>query len=374
MKTRAALLNASGAAKPYATSRPLEIVEVDLDPPGAGEVLIRVRAAGLCHSDLSVIDGNRPRPLPMVLGHEAAGTVEELGAGVTDLHVGDHVVTTFVPSCGRCAPCVDGRPALCEPGFASNTAGTLISGARRLHRSGHDLQHHLGISAFAHYATVSRHSVVRVDASLSFAQAAVFGCAVITGTGSVINTAQLPVERSVAIVGLGGVGLAALLGALYRRATVIVAVDLSDAKLASARALGATHIFNAKDADVVEAIREATHGGVEYAFEMAGAVKAMEVAYRITRRGGTTVTAGLPHPQSQFSASHVNLVAEERTVKGSYLGSCVPQRDIPRYIEWFQAGLLPVDRLLDCTMPLDAINAGFDALAAGEALRQTVVP
>jgi len=374
MKTRAALLSHSGVAKPYASSRPLEIVEVDLDPPGEGEVLIRVRAAGLCHSDLSVIDGNRPRPLPMVLGHEGAGTVEELGAGVTDLRVGDHVVTTFVPSCGLCAPCIDGRPALCEPGFASNTAGTLISGARRLHRSGHDLQHHLGISAFAQYATVSRHSVVRVDASLSFEQAAVFGCAVITGTGSVINTAQLPVERSVAIVGLGGVGLAALLGARYRLATVIVAVDLSDAKLELARALGATHTFNAKDADVVEAIREATRGGVDYAFEMAGAVKALEVAYRITRRGGTTVTAGLPHPQSQFTVAHVNLVAEERTIKGSYLGSCVPQRDIPRYIEWFQAGRLPVDKLLHGTMPLDAINAGFDALAAGEALRQTVVP
>jgi alcohol dehydrogenase len=374
MKTRAALLSHSGVAKPYASSRPLEIVEVELDPPGKGEVLIRVRAAGLCHSDLSVIDGNRPRPLPMVLGHEGAGTVEELGAGVTDLKVGDHVVTTFVPSCGLCAPCVDGRPALCEPGFASNTAGTLISGARRLHRSGRDLQHHLGISAFSQYATVSRHSVVRVDASLSFEQAAVFGCAVITGTGSVINTARLPVERTVAVVGLGGVGLAALLGARYRGATAIVAVDLSDAKLALARTLGATHIFNAKDADVVEAIREATHGGVEYAFEMAGAVKAMEVAYRITRRGGTTVTAGLPHPQSQLSVSHVNLVAEERTIKGSYLGSCVPQRDIPRYIEWFQAGRLPVDKLLQGTMPLDAINAGFDALAAGEALRQTVVP
>jgi alcohol dehydrogenase len=279
-----------------------------------------------------------------------------------------------VPSCGLCSPCIDGRPALCEPGFASNTAGTLISGARRLHRAGHDLQHHLGISGFAEYSCVSRHSVVRVDRSLSFAEAAVFGCAVITGTGSVINTAQLPVERSVAIVGLGGVGLAALLGARYRRAAVIIAVDLSDAKLRLARALGATHTFNAQDAGVIEAIRETTHGGVEYAFEMAGAVKALEMAYRITRRGGTTITAGLPQPQAMISLPHLNIVAEERTLKGSYLGSCDPARDIPRYIEWFQAGRLPVNQLLDVAMPLDAINAGFDALAAGEALRQTVVP
>jgi alcohol dehydrogenase len=372
MKTRAAILSAMGASRPYAESRPLEIVDVDLDPPGEGEVLIRMRAAGLCHSDLSVIDGNRPRPLPMVLGHEGAGIVEELGPGVADLAVGDHVVTAFVPSCGSCAPCSDGRPALCEPGFASNSAGTLISGARRLHRGEQYLQHHLGVSAFADYATVSRHSLVRVDRSLAFEEAAVFGCAVITGTGAVINTARLPPERVVAVIGLGGVGLSALLGARYCRASVIVAVDLSPAKLATARDLGATHAFNAGDAHVVEAIRDATHGGVEYAFEMAGAIKAMELAYRITRRGGTTVTAGLSPPQAVFSVPHVNIVAEERTIKGSYLGSCVPSRDIPRYIEWFQAGKLPVDRLLSGFMALEDINGGFDALAEGGALRQTV--
>ena len=372
MKTRAAILTVMGAAAPYAQSRPLQIAEVELDPPGPGEVLLRMHAAGLCHSDLSVIDGNRPRPLPMVLGHEGAGVVEELGAGVTDLKVGDHVVTAFVPSCGHCAPCAGGRPALCEPGFKSNSAGTLVSGARRLHRAGADLNHHLGVSAFADYATVSRQSVVRVDRSLGFAEAAVFGCAVITGTGAVINTAALPPERSVAVIGLGGVGLASLLGARYCQATTIVAVDLSDAKLALARELGATHTFNAADPNVAEAVRDATGGGVEYAFEMAGAVKALDLAYRITRRGGTTVTAGLAHPSAQFSIQAVSLVAEERTLKGSYLGSCVPSRDIPRYIEWYQAGKLPVDRLLSGTLPLDDINTGFDRLAAGEALRQTV--
>ena len=373
MKTRAAILNAMGAAQPYAQSKPLEIAEVDLDPPGPGEVLIRMRAAGLCHSDLSVIDGNRPRPLPMVLGHEGSGVVEEVGAGVSDLVVGDHVVTAFVPSCGHCAPCAGGRPALCEPGFASNSAGSLISGARRLHRGANVLQHHLGVSAFADYATVARESLVRVDRSLRFEEAAVFGCAVITGTGAVINTANLPLERTVAVIGLGGVGLAALLGARYRRATVLVAVDLSPAKLALARELGATHTFNAADANVAEAIRDATNGGVEYAFEMAGAVKALDLAYKITRRGGTTITSGLANPSAQFSVQQVSLVAEERTVKGSYLGSCVPSRDIPRYIEWFQAGELPVNRLLSGQLKLDDINTGFDRLAAGDALRQTVI-
>ena len=380
MKTRAALLTRMGVPAPYAESRPLEIVEVELAPPGPGEVLVKMRSAGLCHSDLSVIDGNRPRPLPMVLGHEGAGIVEELGPGITDLAVGDHVVTTFVPSCGHCVPCLDARPALCEPGFAANSAGTLLEGRRRLHRTGADtlaaagepLNHHLGVSAFAEHAVVRRESLVRVDRSLGFDEAAVFGCAVITGTGAVLNTADLPPGRSVAVVGLGGVGLAALLGARLREARRIIAVDLSPAKLALARELGATDTFDAADPGCAEAIREATQGGVEYAFEMAGSVKAMELAYRITRRGGTTVTAGLSHPQAMLSLAHVGIVAEERTIKGSYLGSCVPSRDIPRYIAWYQQGKLPVDRLLSGTLPLEDINLGFDRLARGEALRQTL--
>ena len=377
MKTRAALLTRMGAPAPYAESRPLEVVEVDLAPPGPGEVLVKMRSAGLCHSDLSVIDGNRPRPLPMVLGHEGAGVVEELGVGVTGLAVGDHVVTTFVPSCGHCGPCLDARPALCEPGFAANSAGTLLDGQRRLRRAdgadpGAALNHHLGVSAFAEHAVVRRESLVRVDRSLGFDEAAVFGCAVITGTGAVLNTADLPPGRSVAVVGLGGVGLAALLGARLREARRIIAVDLSPAKLALARELGATDTFDAADPGCAEAIREATQGGVEYAFEMAGSVKAMELAYRITRRGGTTVTAGLSHPQAMLSLAHVGIVAEERTIKGSYLGSCVPSRDIPRYIAWYQQGKLPVDRLLSGTLPLEDINLGFDRLGRGEALRQTL--
>jgi alcohol dehydrogenase len=374
MKTRAALLTRMGVPAPYAESRPLEIVDIELAPPGPGEVLLRIRAAGLCHSDLSVIDGNRPRPLPMVLGHEGAGVVEALGAGVTDLVIGDHVVTTFVPSCGHCRPCEDTRPALCEPGFAANSAGTLLGGARRLTREGLPLNHHLGVSAFAEYATVRRESLVRVDRSLSFESAAVFGCAVITGVGAVVNTADLLPDRSVAVVGLGGVGLAALMGARLREARRIVAIDLSDAKLAAARELGATDTFNAADPGCIEAVREATQGGVEFAFEMAGSVQAMDLAYRITRRGGTTVTAGLSHPQAMFTVPHVGIVAEERSIKGSYLGSCVPARDIPRYIEWYQAGRLPVDRLLSGSLALEDINLGFDRLACGEALRQTVLP
>jgi alcohol dehydrogenase len=372
IKTKAAVLRELGRPSPYAQSKPLVIEEFDLAPPGPGEVLVRVRAAGLCHSDLSVIDGNRPRPLPMVLGHEIAGVVEEVGHGVTDLQRGDHVVASFVPSCGVCGPCVAGRPALCEPGLASNTAGTLLSGERRLCQHGAPVNHHLGVSGFAEWTTVSRRSLVRVDPTLPFAEAALFGCAVITGVGAVVNTAAMPKHSSLAVVGLGGVGLAALLAGRMLEATSIVAIDLNESKLAKARELGATLTVNAAEPDSVDRVREATGGGVAFAFEMAGSARALELAYRLTRRGGTTVSAGLPHPQQQVAFSHVSLVAEERTLKGSYLGSCVPERDIPQYIEWYRAGRLPVDKLLSERIRLDDINGAFDRLAAGASIRQVI--
>jgi alcohol dehydrogenase len=373
MKIRAAVLHAMGAKTPYAETKPLVIEELDLDPPGHGEVLVKIAAAGLCHSDLSVINGDRPRPMPMALGHEAAGIVEALGEGVTDLKRGDHVVMVFVPSCGHCLPCSEGRPALCEPGAAANGAGTLLGGARRLSRNGTPVNHHLGCSAFAEYATVSRRSLVKIDPELPFAEAALFGCAVLTGVGAVVNTAQVRAGASTAVIGLGGVGLASVLGARAAGARHIVAVDLSDAKLELAKSLGATHTFNAGAADCVDRIREATSGGVEYAFELAGSVRALETAYKITRRGGTTVTAGLPPPTATMPLSPVNLVAEERTLKGSYIGTCVPSRDIPRYVDLYRQGKLAVDRLMTGKLALDDINRGFDLLHEGKAVRQVVV-
>lgn len=373
MKIKAAVLNQMGVQPPYATSKPLSVEEVELDPPGHGEVLVKVAAAGLCHSDLSVINGDRPRPTPMVLGHEAAGVVEEVGPGVDDLAKGDHVIMVFVPSCGHCPPCAEGRPALCEPGAVANTAGTLLSGARRLHRDGNDVHHHIGVSAFAEYATVSRRSLVKIERELPLDQAALFGCAVLTGVGAVINTARLPVGASVAVVGLGGVGLSSLLGAVAAGARRIVAVDLSDEKLGLARQLGATDTVNAGSPDAANNVREVTKGGVEFSFEMAGSARAMELAYKITKRGGTTVTAGLPPPDATLPLPLVNLVAEERTVKGSYIGTCVPSRDVPRLIELYRRGRLPVDRLMSGRLALDDINIGFDRLAEGKAVRQVVV-
>jgi alcohol dehydrogenase len=373
MKIRGAVLNRMGVEPPYERTKPLAIEQVELDGPGPGEVLVKIAAAGLCHSDLSVINGDRPRPTPMLLGHEASGVVEEMGPGVDDLQKGDHVVMVFVPSCGHCPPCSEGRPALCEPGAVANTAGTLLSGARRLHRNGADVHHHLGVSGFAEYATVSRRSLVKIDKELPLDEAALFGCAVLTGVGAVINTAKMPAGATAAVIGLGGVGLSSLLGAIAAGARRVVAVDLSDDKLGLARQLGATDTFNAASPEAANEVRAATNGGVDFAFEMAGSVRAMDLAYKITRRGGTTVTAGLPPPTHTFALPQVNLVAEERTVKGSYIGTCVPTRDLPRYIELYRRGKLPVDRLMSDHLKLNQINLGFDRLHEGKAVRQVVL-
>jgi alcohol dehydrogenase len=377
MEIRAAVLEGMDAAEPYADSKPLTIETLELDPPGPGEVLVRIKAAGLCHSDLSVINGNRPRPMPMALGHEAAGIVEEVGpvhgGGESDLKPGDHVVFVFMPSCGHCEPCTVGRPALCEPGAAANGAGTLLSGSRRLHRAdGTPINHHLGLSAFADYATVSRRSLVKIDPDLPLDEAALFGCAVLTGVGAVFNTG-MPAGSSAAVIGLGGVGLSSLLGAVTAGARRIVAIDLSEDKLAFARELGATDTFNARDPEMVAQVKAATGGGVEYAFESAGSVRALESAYQVTRRGGTTVTAGLPAPTQTLALAPVTLVAEERTLKGSYIGTSVPSRDIPRYIELYQRGRLPVDRLMSGTVKHDELNEAFDQLHAGVVVRQVVL-
>jgi alcohol dehydrogenase len=364
VNVRAAVLPEVGA--------PLEIAALDLDAPREGELLVRVRAAGLCHSDLSVIDGSRPRPVPMVLGHEAAGEVVELGPGTTGFAPGDHVVLTFVPSCGSCAPCAAGRPALCEPGAASNTAGELLTGGRRWHRAGADLHHHLGVSAFAEHTVVAVQSAITIDATVPFDVAALFGCAIVTGVGAVVNAGAVRPGQAVAVFGLGGVGLAAVLGAVEAGAGEVIGVDTVPAKLELARSLGATATVSALD-DPVAAVRELTRGGAEVAVETVGSAAVLELAYLATRRGGTTVTVGLPDPSQTLTIQAVGLVAEERTLRGSYLGSAVPARDIPRLVGLYRDGRLPVDRLLTHRLPLEEVNAGFDRLARGEAVRQAIV-
>ncbi|GAB5470250.1 MAG: zinc-dependent alcohol dehydrogenase family protein [Rhodospirillales bacterium] len=374
MKTTASVLYEMELPRPYADSQPLKVEELDLEGPREGEVLVEVKAAGLCHSDLSVINGARPRPLPMAIGHEAAGIVRELGPGVTDLAEGDHVVMIFVPSCGSCLPCAEGRPALCEKAALANAEGHLLSGHRPMSKAGQAVNHHMGVAAFSSFTVCSRRSLVKVDPTLPLEQAALFGCAVLTGVGAVLNTAQVGPGHSASVIGLGGVGLNALLGALLVGAHPVIAIDLVPEKLELARQLGASHAFDGSDPELVEKVKAASAGGVDFAFEMAGSAPALELAYKMTRRGGTTVTAGLAHPSKSMSIQAVSLVAEERTLKGSYIGSCVPPRDIPRYIGLFRNGRLPVDRLLSETLGFDELNAGLDRLADGQAVRQVLLP
>ncbi len=367
------MLRGMGLPAPYAHSHPLQIEELELLPPGRNQLLVRVLAAGLCHSDLSVIDGSRPRPMPMVLGHEASGEIIAVGSDTPGYARGERVVFSFVPGCGHCAPCATGRPALCEPGARANVAGQLLEGSRHWRDAGATLHHHLGVSAFADYTVVSTRSVVKIDVDLDPAIAALFGCAVLTGVGAVVNTAAARPGESLAVIGLGGIGQSAILGAVLSGSWPIVAVDTREDKIAAALSLGASHAVNASDDDANERIRAITGGGVEVAVECVGSARALTLAYAATRRGGTTVTTGLPDSSQQFAVPALSLVAEERTIKGSYMGSSVPARDIPRYIALHRAGRLRVDALLSHRLALEDINVGFDRLARGEAVRQVVL-
>ena len=372
IKCRAAVLFDMGLSRPFAKSKPVKVEEIELDPPGFGEVLVKVAAAGLCHSDLSVVNGNRPRAMPMVLGHEGSGVIEGLGEGVDDYEIGDHVVFIFVPSCGKCISCKEGKPALCDPGLAANGAGTLLSGEKKISLNGDLINHQVGVSCFAEYAVVSSKSLVKVDKSLPLDEAALFGCAVITGAGAVFNTANIKVGSTVAVVGLGGTGLAALMGAKAAGASKIIGIDLLQDKLDLAKQLGADEVYKADDPDILDNIHKFTKGGVHYSFECVGSEKAMELAYKTLKRGGTVVSSGLSHPDKSFSIKHVDLVANEKIIKGSFLGSCVPDRDIPAYIDLYRSGRLPVDRLMSDHITLDEVNEGFDKLSDGNTVRQII--
>lgn len=365
MNFSAAVLRQAGAERPYARSRPLAIAQVELPDPGAGEVLVRVRAVSLCHSDLSVVNGDRRWPLPIVPGHEASGTVEQVGPGVTAFAPGDRVALIFLSQCGSCARCMAGTSFLCERGTQANREGRLITGGPHLRLDGAPLHHHMGLGAFAEYALVAEKSLVRIPAEIGFVEASLFGCAVMCGTGSALYTARLVAGESVAVVGLGGVGLAAIMGARLAGATRIVAVDLKQTKGALALACGATEFLGAKDARNTEA--------VDVSLEATGTVAGFELALELTRRGGRTVTTSLPAADQLFHFPLARLVAEARTVAGSYIGSCLPNRDIPAFIALYQQGRLPIDRLVTRTIGLHDINAAMDALADAQVVRQVIV-
>jgi alcohol dehydrogenase len=340
---------------------------VDLGPLAPEDVQVEVEHCGLCHSDLSVINGDRPRPMPMALGHEAAATVLEAGDPADGtFRPGDRVVLAFLPACGECPVCAAGEGYLCPNGAAANGEGRLLSGGVRLHAGGEPVRHHLGVSAFATHAVVDRRSAVKVDPDIPPEIAALFGCAVLTGVGAVFNTAAVRPGESLLVFGLGGVGLSALLGALAAGAQPVMAVDPSAEKRALALELGAAAAVSPDQAwDLTRA---------DIVIETVGRAAVLAQAYAAARRGGRIVTVGLPNPAEMLSIPAVSLVADAKTLTGSYMGSSIPSRDIPRYLALWKAGRLPVERLLTSVNPLSGINALMDELADGRAIRQIVVP
>lgn len=382
MKIRGAVLEEIGRPRPFADSRPITIDDLELDDPGPTELLVRIEAAGLCHSDLSVVDGNRVRPTPMLLGHEAAGIVEQAGvdASRAGFSVGDRVVLAFLPRCGECANCATNGRLPCIPGTAANNAGVLlddtIDGGIRLHRrapgapdspdspgAAEDVRHHLGVSGFATHAVVDHRSAVGADVPPEVA--AVLGCAVLTGGGAVMNAGALAPGEDAIVVGLGGVGMAALITAVSLGHGRVIGVDAVPAKLERARELGADEVYTPD---------EAMDAGIRtpLVVEAAGHPRAFETAFALTAPGGRTVTVGLPAPAARSEISPLTITAEARTIIGSYLGSAVPARDIPRYAQLWREGRLPVEELISDTIALDDINTAMDTLADGKAIRQII--
>lgn len=372
---KGAVLREAGLAQPYATSRPLSVERVCAQPPREGEALVRIKAASLCRSDLSVVNGVRAWPMPIIPGHEAAGIVEEVGPATRSVKKGDHVVLVFQPHCGACPDCVSGHVHLCAPGLAANRRGELLGGGTRLVANGEAaVHHHMGLSAFAQYAVISEHSAVAISKEVPFDVAALFGCAVMCGAGTVLNTGAIRPGDSVAIIGLGGVGTSAALGAALAGAGRVFAVDRDESRLEAAAGLGISATIADSDGTAAQQILELSGGGVDFAFETAGTLGAFETAYGAVRRGGTVVSVGLVDPKTPFALDIAGLVTGAKTVKGSYMGSCNPALDIPKYVGLYAGGHFPVEKLISHHLPLAEVNTALDRMAKNEALRQIIEP
>lgn len=374
MRMTAAVMYEQGLPAPYANSRPFRIEEVDLEGPGEGEVLVEVKAAGLCHSDLSVVAGMRKRAVPAVGGHEGAGVVREVGPAVQGLKPGDHVVMTTGAGCGHCPTCAKQRPVLCDNVSVGRAQGLLPNGSRRLSLNGKPIFHYSGISSFAQYAVTTPQSVIKTDQSVPLEVAAMFGCAVVTGAGVVFNAAKVRPGESVAVLGLGGVGLNTVMAARLAGASHIIGIDINESKMALAKELGCTSTILATDPGIVAQVRDSTSGGVDFAFEISGARAAMATAIAITRKGGEIVCVGLGATSDVYEYPHTMLVAEEKVIRGSIMGSAIAERDIPLYVRFYREGRLPVDRLMSGTMGFTDLNQNLDMLERGSVLRQVLLP
>ena len=354
-----------------AVGEPLAIEAVELAPPGPGEVLVRLAACGVCHSDWNVISGATPNPLPAVLGHEGAGVVEEVGEGVEAVSPGDHVVLSWLPACGRCFYCRRGRPVLCDVAMADMFRGTLPGGALRLSRDGEPLYHYSYLSAFAELCVVPEGCCVRIRKDAPLDVAALVGCAVMTGFGAVVNRARVEPGSAVLVFGAGGVGLSAIMGARLAGARTIVAADPVAFKRETALELGATHAVEPGAArGLVGALTDGR--GADVAVDTAGMPGVVAQAYDAVRRGGTVVAVGIPPVGATADLPGPGLPREEKVVTGSFYGSCRPQADMPLVLDLFMEGRLPLDRLVTRAYGLDEVNEAFAAMNAGEVARAVV--
>ena len=365
MKARAAVLHAAG--------QKLDVTHVDVQDPMPGEVLVRMAVGGVCHSDLHIMTGHLNASLPAILGHEGSGVVAEVGAGVTAVKPGDHVIPLWRLSCGSCDYCAGGRPALCEEGTQIRMTGRLLDGTSRFRLGGAEIKHFAGVSTFSEYSVIPAGALLKIPADFPLEKAALLGCGVITGVGAAFNAPVTP-GSSVAVFGTGGVGLNVIQGAAIAGAEKIIAVDLLDTKLDYARRFGATHTVNASTGDPVKQVRDLAGGkGVDFAFEVVGLSKTMRQAYDSLRKRGKAIIVGVSPNTNEVSVPTLSLVYEERVLTGSLYGSARPKTDIPMLMNLYQAGKLKLDELLTRTYPFEQINEAYEALERGEVARSVVL-
>jgi S-(hydroxymethyl)glutathione dehydrogenase/alcohol dehydrogenase len=360
------------AAVMHEVGEPIRTEQVESAPLKAGDVLVRIRAASICHTDLDVLQGELIYPLPMVLGHEAAGVVAEVGSQVTTPVVGEHVVLSWNPHCGHCFYCEHDQPILCEPYLRNRAKGAHFDGAHRLTLNKSTLNVLMYLGAFAEYCIVPAQCAVPVAHEIPFDRACLIGCGVMTGFGAATHIASVRWGSAVAVVGCGAIGLSAIQGARLAGAAAILAIDLDDRKLEIARALGATHVCNAKREDPIAAAKSITNNrGTDYAFEAAGNEHALRVSLELLRPGGQVVWLGKVNVRQPVSFRYGTLMGERRIVRSSY-GGARPQQDFPRLARAYLDGNLKLDELITRRIDLDDINEGFDALRRGEAIRTVI--
>ncbi|WP_026940238.1 zinc-binding dehydrogenase [Humibacter albus] len=356
---------------------PPAVEEVELAAPGRGELLVRIEAAGVCHSDYHYMSGELVAPLPLVLGHEGSGIVERLGPGVDGrIAVGDRVALLWRPRCGRCPACLAGNPALCRGGRVQASTGGLPDGTSRLSfPDGGELHHLMGVSCFAERVVVNENAVVSVPDGVPAEVAAISACAVVTGIGAVLNVVERAAGRGVLIVGAGGVGLSSVMGANLIGAAPVIVADIDDAKLELARELGATHVVNSQRDDLMDEVMRITRGeGVAWAVEAVGRQQTLETTFGCVADGGTMVAIGLGAVGSRFTVPLNQLVQRQKRIVGSLYGSSNPPLDLPRIFSLYLDGRLPLDRLVGDSMPLTDVNRAYEALLAGAVGREILVP